>query len=48
MDSMDLDNDMDIDFDLVPDEPIVPEPELVCFATFAYRILYPMLIVART
>jgi hypothetical protein len=30
---MDLDHDMDIDVDLVPDEPIVPEPDLVCLAT---------------
>jgi len=33
MDTMDLDHDMDIDVDLVPDEPIVPEPDLVCLAT---------------
>ncbi|KAI0898143.1 hypothetical protein F4806DRAFT_461278 [Annulohypoxylon nitens] len=28
MDTMDLDVEMDVDVDLVPDEPIIPEPEL--------------------
>ncbi|KAI1098545.1 hypothetical protein F4804DRAFT_121294 [Jackrogersella minutella] len=29
MDTMDLDVEMDVDVDLVPDEPIIPEPELL-------------------